>query len=152
MFLLLVAVFGLTGCAMLQKLGLSDKRTTYQKSQDMDVLEVPPDLTVTRGEYQAVIPGEAESTTLSEFERQRDQRLRRGNVVLGSGEFEDEQWLALQGDTRQVWPDLREFWRNNGYTAELDDAELGVLETDWREDGFARNKFPRVLPNRTKTG
>ncbi len=149
--LLLVAVFGLTGCAMLQKLGLSDKRTTYQKSQDMDVLEVPPDLTVTRGEYQAVIPGEAESTTLSEFERQRDQRLRRGNVVLGSGEFEDEQWLALQGDTRQVWPGLREFWRNNGYTAELDDAELGVLETDWREDGFARNKF-RVFAEPDENG
>ena len=62
--LLLAAAFGLAGCGMFQKLGLPDKRTAYQQSQDMAVLEVPPDLTLTRGEYQALIPGEAESTTL----------------------------------------------------------------------------------------
>ena len=139
--LLLAAALGLAGCGMFQKLGLPDKRTAYQKSQDMAVLEVPPDLTLTRGEYQALIPGEAESTTLSEFERQRDRRLKRGNRVLGSGEFEDEQWLALRGSVAEIWPGLREFWRERGYAADLDDAELGVLETAWKEDGFARNKF-----------
>lgn len=139
--LLLAAALGLAGCGMFQKLGLPDKRTAYQKSQDMAVLEVPPDLTLTRGEYQALIPGEAESTTLSEFERQRDRRLKRGNKVLGSGEFEDEQWLALRGGVAEIWPGLREFWREQGYAADLDDAELGVLETAWKEDGFARNKF-----------
>ena len=139
--LLLAAALGLAGCGMFQKLGLPDKRTAYEKSQDMAVLEVPPDLTLTRGEYQALIPGEAESTTLSEFERQRDRRLRRGSKVLGSGEFEDEQWLALRGGVAEIWPDLREFWREQGYAADLDDAELGVLETAWKEDGFARNKF-----------
>ena len=139
--LLLAAALGLAGCGMFQKLGLPDKRTAYQKSQDMAVLEVPPDLTLTRGEYQALIPGEAESTTLSEFERQRDRRLKRGNKVLGSGEFEDEQWLALRGGVVEIWPGLRAFWREQGYAADLDDPELGVLETAWKEDGFARNRF-----------
>ena len=149
--LLLVAALGLAGCGMFQKLGLPDKRTAYQQSQDMAVLEVPPDLTLTRGEYQALIPGEAESTTLSEFERQRDRRLRRGNKVLGSGEFEDEQWLALRGGVREIWPGLREFWRGQGYAADLDDPELGVLETAWKEDGFARNRF-RVFAEPDKDG
>lgn len=149
--LLLVAALGLAGCGMFQKLGLPDKRTAYQQSQDMAVLEVPPDLTLTRGEYQALIPGEAESTTLSEFERQRDRRLRRGNKVLGSGEFEDEQWLALRGGVAEIWPGLREFWREQGYAADLDDIELGVLETAWKEDGFARNRF-RVFADPDKDG
>ena len=149
--LLLAAALGLAGCGMFQKLGLPDKRTAYQKSQDMAVLEVPPDLTLTRGEYQALIPGEAESITLSEFERQRDRRLRRGNKVLGSGEFEDEQWLALRGGVAEIWPGLREFWREQGYAADLDDVELGVLETAWKEDGFARNRF-RVSAEPDKDG
>ena len=149
--LLLAAALGLAGCGMFQKLGLPDKRTAYQQSQDMAVLEVPPDLTLTRGEYQALIPGEAESTTLSEFERQRDRRLRRGNKVLGSGEFEDEQWLALRGGVAEIWPGLREFWREQGYAADLDDIELGVLETAWKEDGFARNRF-RVFADPDKDG
>lgn len=149
--LLLAAALGLAGCGMFQKLGLPDKRTAYQQSQDMAVLEVPPDLTLTRGEYQALIPGEAESTTLSEFERQRDRRLRRGNKVLGSGEFEDEQWLALRGGVAEIWPGLREFWREQGYAADLDDIELGVLETAWKEDGFARNRF-RVFAEPDKDG
>ena len=149
--LLLVAALGLAGCGMFQKLGLPDKRTAYQQSQDMAVLEVPPDLTLTRGEYQALIPGEAESTTLSEFERQRDRRLKRGNKVLGSGEFEDEQWLALRGGVAEIWPGLREFWREQGYAADLDDVELGVLETAWKEEGFARNRF-RVFAEPDKDG
>lgn len=149
--LLLAAALGLAGCGMFQKLGLPDKRTAYQKSQDMAVLEVPPDLTLTRGEYQALIPGEAESTTLSEFERQRDRRLKRGSKVLGSGEFEDEQWLALRGGVAEIWPGLREFWREQGYVADLDDVELGVLETAWKEDGFARNRF-RVSAEPDKDG
>lgn len=149
--LLLAAALGLAGCGMFQKLGLPDKRTAYQQSQAMDVLEVPPDLTLTRGEYQALIPGEAESTTLSEFERQRDRRLRRGNKVLGSGEFEDEQWLALRGGVAEIWPGLRAFWREQGYAADLDDVELGVLETAWKEDGFARNRF-RVSAEPDKDG
>ena len=139
--LLLAAALGLAGCGMFQKLGLPDKRAAYQKSQDMAVLEVPPDLTLTRGEYQALIPGEAQATTLSEFERQRDRRLKRGSKVLGSGEFEDEQWLALRGGVAEIWPGLRAFWREQGYAADLDDVELGVLETAWKEDGFARNRF-----------
>ena len=149
--LLLAAALGLAGCGMFQKFGLPDKRTAYQKSQAMAALEVPPDLTLTRGEYQALIPGEAESTTLSEFERQRDRRLRRGNKVLGSGEFEDEQWLALRAGIAEIWPGLREFWREQGYAADLDDPELGVLETAWKEDGFARNRF-RVLAEPDEDG
>ena len=115
------------------------------------MLEVPPDLTVTQGENQAKIPGESESTSLSEFERQRDQRLLRGNVVLGSGEYEDEQWLALQGTVAQVWPDLRQFWLGNGFQLELDDAELGVIETSWLEDEFSRSKF-RVFAEPDQSG
>lgn len=140
---LITSLIALHGCSKLPKIDevLTDKRTTYQKSRDLPALEVPPDLTVTEGQYKATIPGEQESTSLSEFERQRDQRLKRGNVVLGTGQEEGEQWIALQGTSVDVWPKLREFWATKGYTMDLDDAELGILETNWKEDALSRDKF-----------
>ena len=45
---------------------LPDKRTTYKKSRDLPELEVPPDLTVTKGEYSSEIPSDKnESTSLN---------------------------------------------------------------------------------------
>ena len=140
--ILLVLILAVTGCSSLPSLDkvLPDKRTAYRKSRDMHKLEVPPDLTVTKGEYAAAIPGEEESTSLSEFQRQRIQNAG-GGVVLGGGEFEGEQWLALQGTPADIWPKLREFWKAKGYKLDLDDAELGVLETDWKEGEGEKYKF-----------
>ena len=136
-----LSIFGcsyLPGVEDLEKV-LPDKRTAYQKSKGLPTLEVPPDLTVTEGEFSAKIPGE-ESTSLSEFERQRSQNKRQG-TVLGSGEADGEQWLALRGSSFDIWPKLKEFWREKEYVIDLDDAELGVLETDWKEDGSSRYRF-----------
>ncbi len=128
---------------------LPDKRNIYKKSKDLPALEVPPDLTITEGEYTADIPGE-ESTSLSEFERQRAQNKRRG-AVLGSGEEEGEQWLALRGASIDIWPELREFWDEKEYTVELDDVELGVFETDWKEVDGSRHKF-RIFTEPNESG
>jgi outer membrane protein assembly factor BamC len=137
-FLFIVGCSYLPGVEDLEKV-LPDKRTAYQKSKGMATLEVPPDLTVTEGEYSAAIPGE-ESTSLSEFERQRSQNKRQGSV-LGSGEVDGEQWLALRGSSFDIWPKLKEFWREKEYVIDLDDAELGVLETDWKEDEGSRHRI-----------
>ncbi len=137
-FLFILACSYLPGVDDLEKV-LPDKRTAYQKSKGLPTLEVPPDLTVTEGEFSAKIPGE-ESTSLSEFERQRSQNKRQGSV-LGSGEADGEQWLALRGSSFDIWPKLKEFWREREYAIDLDDAELGVLETAWKEDGSSRYRF-----------
>ncbi len=122
---------------------LPDKRKTYQKSRDLPSLEVPPDLTVTEGEYAAAIPSDEQSNTLSEFEKQRAAGTRKsiGGAVLGGGQSDGEQWLALQGTTVDIWPQLHQFWQEKGYELDLDDAELGVLETDWKEGEGEKHKF-----------
>ncbi len=141
--ILIISFIAFYGCSKLPKIDqvLTDKRTVYQKSKDIAVLEVPPDLTITEGKNKAVIPGEAESTTLSEFQRQRDQRIKRGNLVLGTGEAENEQWLALQGAISDLWPGLNQFWLNKNYKTDLNDQELGVLETAWKENGSDRVRY-----------
>ena len=138
----------LPGVKDLEKV-LPDKRTAYQKSTSLPILEVPPDLTVTEGEYSAEIPGE-ESTSLTEFERQRSENKRQGSV-LGSGEQDGEQWLALKGSSSDIWPKLKEFWRKKEYVIDLDDAELGVLETGWKEENSNRYKF-KIFAEPTDSG
>ncbi len=143
--ILLVCASSIFACSSLPSLDevLPDKRKTYQKSKDLPALEVPPDLTVTEGEYAAAIPSDEQSNTLSEFQKQRAAGTRKsvGGAVLGGGQSEGEQWLALQGSSADIWPQLRVFWQEKGYELDLDDAELGVLETSWKEGEGDKHKF-----------
>ena len=149
--ILLNCIIFIYGCESLPSLDevLPDKRTTYRKSRDLPELEVPPDLTVTKGEYSSEIPSDRESTSLNEFERQR--LMNKGDVILGSGDFEGEQWIALRGNTKDIWPKLREFWKQNNYIVYLDDVELGVLETDWKETEKIKQKF-KILTEPSEGG
>ena len=142
---LFICALSIFGCSSLPSLDevLPDKRKSYHKSRDLPALEVPPDLTVTEGEYAAAIPSDQEANTLSEFERQRAAGTRKslGGAVLGGGQSEGEQWLALQGNAVDIWDQLEQFWLDRGYVLDINDAELGVLETDWIEDQGVKYRF-----------
>jgi len=138
----------LSGCDYIPALDeiIPDRRDDYQRSEALPDLEVPPDLTTEALEDPLVIPDE-EATTLSEFERRkRRQSGAQGFDVTGTAGYPGELWLTLQGSNTEIWPMLNEYWANKGYSLDLNDAELGVLETDWLQangDGITvyRNKF-----------
>lgn len=139
----LVAV-GVAGCQYIPTLDdvLPDRRTEYRQSRTMPDLEIPPDLTAERVGSGLGIPGEEEMTTLSAFEYQQ----RRMGTGAAAYSGPDEQWVSVQGSRYDVWPQLREFWQARDFTLDLDDAELGVLETDWSAprstaEGEVRDKY-----------
>ena len=114
----------LGACGYMPKLGkvLPDKKDEYKKSESMPDLEVPPDLTANALNESMAIPNE--------------QPLARGGAApaVDRGVTEaNEHWLSLAGSPAAIWPRLREFFQGQGYALELDDEELGVLETGWRE-------------------
>jgi outer membrane protein assembly factor BamC len=131
---ILIMLLFTNACAIVPKLDevIPDRRTEYKKSEALPDLEVPPDLTVDSLNDPLDIPNE-EATTLSEYERRKNLRTRGGVDIGGVDPLKDEQWLAVQGSTAEIWPKLREFWTNKGFTLELDDADLGVVETNWLE-------------------
>lgn len=145
--LLLLMLFITAACNYMPKLDevIPDRRTEYKKSEAMPDLEVPPDLTVNANTDPLNIPNE-EATTLSEFESQK--KMRHGGAATPgkAGAEGDEQWLSVQGSTADIWPKLKEFWVGKGYTLDLEDKDLGVMETNWLEaqqEGVAasRSKF-----------
>lgn len=144
-FLLLFLLVLTTACEYMPKLDevIPDRRTEYKKSEIMPDLEVPPDLTVNADTDPLLIPNE-EATTLSQFEHQK--KMRHGAAGTPAGAQGDEQWLSVQGGNADIWPRLKEFWTARGFTLDLDDQELGVLETTWLETGqegvaASRTKF-----------
>lgn len=150
LFLLFITLFSIQGCGSLPSLDevLPDNRTRYQKSKALPDLEVPPDLTSEALNDPLVIPDEEDANTLSEFQRRKI--LREGGQLSDAEmallDNADEKWLAVQGSTLTVWPKLREFWLAKGFKMDLDDAELGVLETNFKDisvDGVVthREKF-----------
>lgn len=140
---LLMSVVLLCSCSYIPKLDkvLPDKRNDYKKSQSLPDLEIPPDLTGDSINDSMAIPNER-AATLSGYQRNRTEEKPVSPVVSANG----EQWLAVKGTNEQVWPKLRQYFSENGYSVELDDVDLGVMETGWSESvtesGFVyRDKF-----------
>ena len=148
-FLLLGSFLWLGGCKYLPKLDevLPDQTKQYRKSESLPDLEVPPDLTSEAIEDNMSVPqvdasGTATYSSYQERIRARKE-AREAQHTQGTMALADEQLLVVKGATTDIWPRLRGFWQERGFKLDLDDQELGVLETDWREDDveFKRDRF-----------
>jgi outer membrane protein assembly factor BamC len=149
------------GCSHIPKLDdvLPDKRTEYKKSEALPDLEVPPDLTSASENTSMSVPGEGQAT-LSEYKKEqtqrREQTQNRGQPtpqpepgmapVVAAAVPAENQWVAVRGSTMDIWPELRRFLADKGYSFDLDDAELGILGTNWSgplsSDGSSyRNRY-----------
>lgn len=126
---------------------VTDRRTEYKRAETLPDLEVPPDLTTDAIRDRMAIPEGGEVATYSTYqERVAAQRKARELEQAGQAalqKLENEQLLIVEGSPQLVWPRLREYFRARGYGLDLDDAELGVLETEWKENSeeLTRDKY-----------
>ena len=159
----LLSVVMLGGCSkLIPKFDevLPDKRTQYKKSKTLPDLEIPPDLSVDAIQDIMAIPtiGEGDSASFSTYQERIAERKR--NVELERTEsgaiklLENEHILAVEGVTAQIWPRLGQFWSDLGYGMELNDEELGVVETAWNEnqEELIRDKFKVFAEPGQETG
>ena len=119
-------------------------------------LEVPPELSRPQAEDRYAIPDPKSQTTYSQY-------TQRGNAPAIPGAPEaravlpkiegarlerqgDQRWLVVKGEPAAVWPIAREFWAENGYQLVKEEANTGILETEWYED---KSKIPQDLMRRT---
>jgi outer membrane protein assembly factor BamC len=62
-----------------------------------------------------------------------------------------QRWLVVPGTADKLWPQVREFWQENGFILNVDRPEIGVMETDWAENrakidnGIIRNTIGKVI-------
>ena len=162
--LLIVSSLALGGCGKympdLDKV-LPDQRKEYKKSKSLPDLEVPPDLTTETIDDSLAVPevsadGSATFSTYQErVVRQKENRLYSGATDSASvTEASGEQLITVPRSSADTWLTLQDFWNQNGYSLDLNDSELGIMETNWKTDDNARNKFkifvePTSESNRT---
>lgn len=135
--LVILAAF-LGGCSYIPSLDkvLPDTRSDYKKSEPLPDLEVPPDLTAGATTDAMTIPGEGASLSRYEQQRRAGQRASGSAPVSSSTEGDSisgEQWVSVSGTKADIWPKLETFIHDSGYDFEVNDAELGVMETTWSE-------------------
>lgn len=129
----------LAGCASQPERDPSLK-ADYRKAADVvetrnNDLAVPPDLTLPNSTNNYDIPrlgainastnGKAtvtNSTTTPVLALYRNARIERGG---------NARWLSIDASPEQVWPLVKAFWSETGLKIEKENADLGLIETNW---------------------
>ncbi len=151
-FLLLLLLPLLSACSGASKLlpdlssVVPDRTKEYRKAESLPDLEVPPDLTAEAIHDELAVPDiENGVATYSSYQQRIKARkeAKKAQHVTGALALSDERVMIASLPMAQVWPRLKQFWLERGYTLDLEDQELGVMETTWREEPeqFRRDKY-----------
>lgn len=137
----------------------TDTKNKYEKAETMPDLEIPPGLSTEAIRDRMVIPEGGESAKFSTYQDRRAEvdidsedegvtKVNRG----GSKLLENEHVLSLPYDIFEQWPVMELFIESKGYGLELNDVDLGIIETSWIEKSrIARNKFKIFAENDQNT-
>jgi len=157
-FAALVAAVVISGCS-------SDGNERREKYLDADYytrLELPPDLTSTDEQNQLSAPKPSDEATA---------RFKQETAHLGSGKKQNTVamsvkgarlqtsdgvfWLEVDENADKLWPQLSEFWGNEGIKVIRSEPLLGMLETDWvsklqvdDDAGFIKRLFNAASPDK----
>jgi len=70
----------------------------------------------------------------------------------------NDRWLSTTLPPETIYPQVRTFWKDNGFNLVQDRPDAGILETDWAENraklpqDFVRSAIGRVLDSAYSTG
>lgn len=134
----------LAGCSSVnQMLGLEES-VDYKSTVSGDPLTIPPDLTQANRDVRYTAPEGV--TTFSEYAAAQDGQPAVGStqVLPQSDDIQvrrdgDLRWLVVNRPVEQIYPQLLEFWNDQGFTIRSEDPRTGLIETDWAEN---RAKIP----------
>jgi outer membrane protein assembly factor BamC len=144
---LALLVAALTACSSVE---LGNEKVNYKTESKVKpvALDIPPDLSQLSRESRYALPGGTVSAASLE------QQSRTATGITAPAKMADvrversgnQRWLVVQRPADKVWPLVREFWIENGFTYTVEQANIGLLETEWAEN---RAKLPQDFLRRT---
>src|SRR6187551_784777 len=114
-----------------------DNTSDYKGAGRSKPLEVPPDLTSVNSSDAYSVPGG--STTYNSYNQaQEGQEVGVEKVLPTSDGVRLEKagaqrWLVVDAPAEKIWPVVREFWIEQGFAVRVENADTGVMETEWIE-------------------
>src|ERR1035437_3661494 len=152
---LLSLSLSLAACTVLD----SDK-INYKSAGKGPSLEVPPDLTQLSRDTRYATPGGTVSASSFQV-GQVGESIPTALNSLGDVHIEragTQRWLVINRPADKLWEPVRDFWQENGFLLSMDQANLGIMETDWAENraklpqDFIRNTLGKALDSLYSTG
>ena len=114
-----------------------DTTSDYKGAGRARPLEVPPDLTSVQSSDAYSVPGG--STSYSTYNQAQDGQEAGVEKVLPSSDAVRmekagaQRWLVANAPAEKIWPVMREFWIDQGFAVRVENADTGVMETEWIE-------------------
>ena len=146
-----IGALSLAGCSSLGEMFSGDKLDYKSGSAKTAPLEVPPDLTQLSRDSRYQPQGGVVSASTVGSPTAAGATATPAVALAASGDARVERlgqqrWLVVSQTPEQLWPVLRAFWVQRGFTLATDDAQLGVMETNWSEN---RAKLPNDIIRKT---
>ena len=154
---LLGLTIALSACSVLE-----GEKIDYKSASKGSSLEVPPDLKqLSRDTRYAVPGGVVSANALQAGQAAQPTGTQAAPAGLGDVRIErngNQRWLVVNRPADKLWEPVREFWLENGFTLATDQANIGIMETDWAENrakipqDFIRSTLGKVLDSLYSTG
>ncbi|MDA8447648.1 outer membrane protein assembly factor BamC [Paracidovorax valerianellae] len=139
---LLGLAMALSACSVLE-----NDKIDYKSATKGATLEVPPDLNQISRDSRYAVPGGVVSAAA--FEAGQSQKpvgsVNAATRTIGDVRIErdgNQRWLVVTRPADALWDPVRDFWTENGFVLVQDQANLGIMETDWAEN---RAKLPQDI-------
>lgn len=145
--LIVVLALGLTACSSFSSLTASDK-VDYKKQGEVrgPNLALPPDLITAQADRRFIV--QDGTATMSEYSQAvKKSSQMRTNVLTGIPGMKierdgDKRWLVVDKSAASLYPQIKDFWQENGFLLLIDSPSTGIMETDWAEN---RTKIPQDI-------
>jgi len=131
---------------------VESKKIDYKSARQLPPLEIPPDLTAPTRDDRYAVPdiaprGIATYSAYSSDRAGQPQTSAAPEVLppVASMRIEragSQRWLVVPGTTEQMWAQVKDFWLETGFVLNVEQPQVGVMETDWAED---RAKIPQDI-------
>ena len=148
---LLSAVVALNAC----KSVTSNDTVDYKSSGAVrgPNLSYPPDLITAQADRRYIV--QDGTATMSEYNAALKKSTQmRSNVMTGIPGMRiardgDRRWLVVEKPAPELYPQVKDFWQENGFLLLVDSPSTGIMETDWAEN---RGKIPQDFIRSTLSG
>ncbi len=142
---LLLATLGLlSSCSLLDSNKVNYKAQVTKRPITLDI---PPDLSQLNRETRYMIPGDTVSANdMKQIAPSKNTIAPTQLADIRIEHLGSEHWLVIKRSASSVWPLLKQFWLDNGYTLQSEDSQTGFLETGWLDN---KKDLPQDLISRT---
>ena len=132
----------LAGCSLMP----DSKKIDYGTAAKAPPLDIPPDLTRPSNTTQYSAPNVATTGTaifsqvnaknqVAKNQKTDESVLPEGSRGVARIERQGNQrWLVVSVPEDKAWNVTKAFWQENGFVIKKEDAQTGVMETDWAEN------------------